>query len=213
MIRNRESIIQTTKQELERTDLKDYEREALKRTIQECQSNIENIEEVTTIEIGATTNDLIDAIQKEYQANTGEYGELFERFINSRITGLTPDGKHKEGLYIGQSACLELGINDQDLMCLKGQIPVEGKTEDIIRQLVNANYGTNIPLSGVVEQAQRDYDSVKYREDEVAKAKALMHLKEVQRDAGILRNGGAYYTLTTDQTYQDAKAICSGKTL
>ena len=42
-------------QTLEESGLEDYEERAANITIQECQSNIENIEEVATIEIGAET--------------------------------------------------------------------------------------------------------------------------------------------------------------
>lgn len=207
------SIMQRAMQTLEESGLEDYEERAANITIQECQSNIENIEEVATIEIGAETNALIKSIQTAYQFHLVDYWQDFERFVDKYVTGLTPDGKFKSGAYFGQSQCLTLGVGINELICFKGRNPMSGETEDLFRQIVNSNCGTNIPMSGVAQQALQDYESVAFGDDEMAKAQAFIHLKEVQRDSGLLRNGRSYYTLATDQNYQDAKAICTGRNL
>ena len=210
MIASRNSIMQRAMQDLEKGGLKDWEERAAYITIQECQSNIENIGEVTTIEIGAETNSLIKAIQTAYRFHLTDYWQNFERFIDNYVSGLTPDGERRNGAYFGQSQCLELGVGINELLCFKGRDPMNSETGDLFRQIVNANCGTNIPMSGVEQQALQEYESVAFGDDEIAKAQALIHLKEVQRDSGTLRNGGTYYTLATDQNYQDAKAICTG---
>ena len=207
------AIMQRAMQKLEKGDLRLNDETVQNMIIQECQSNIKNIDEVTTIEIGAQTNLLIKAIQTAYQCHLNDYWQNFERFINDYVTGLTPDGKPKNGLYFGQDQCLMLGVGINELLCFKGRSPMDSESGDLFRQIVNANFGTNIPMSGVVQQAIQDYEAVAFGDDEIAKAQAFTHLKEVQRDSGLLKNGGIYYTLATDQIYQDAKAICTGKKL
>lgn len=205
-------LMQKSMQELEKGGLKDFEEQAAKQTIQESQRNIENIDELTTIEIGAVTNSLIKAIQTAYSFHSTDYWSDFERFIDKYVSGLTPEGNQKNGPYFAQSECYELGVGINELLCFKGKDPMSGETGDLFRQIINTNYGTNIPMSGIEQQALQDFNAVAFGDDEIAKAKAFVHLREVQRDSGKLRNGlGSYHLLATDQDYQDAKAICAGK--
>lgn len=213
MKENRLSIMQRAMEDIKNNNLKDFEKTALNMTIQKCQSNIENIEEVTTIEIGAETNSLIKAIQTAYQLHLNKYWDNFENFMDGYIIGLTPEGKPKYGTYFGQEQCYQLGISINELLCFKGRNPMSSETEDLFRKIVNTNYGTNIPMSGVEQKALQDYDTVAFGHDEIAKAQAFMHLKEIQRDSGKLKNGGLYYTLATNKDYQNAKAICTGRSL
>lgn len=206
--------MQKAMQELEKGGLKKFEEEANKQVIQNCQSKIENIDEVTTIEIGAVTNSLIESMQTAYSYHLTDYWSDFEKFIDKYVLGLTPDGKLKDGPYFAKSQCYDLGVGINELLCFKGKDPMSGKTGDLFRQIINTNYGTNIPMSGIEEQALQDYNAVAFGDDEIAKAKAFVHLREIQRDSGSLRNGlGNYHLLANDQAYQDAKAICAGKTL
>lgn len=191
-----------------------FDKTASDMIIQKSQSYIENIEEVAAIEIGAETNSLIEAIQTAYQRNSTEYWQNFEKFIDEYVLGLTSEGKLKSGFYLGQNQCLSLGITSvNDLLCFKGRDPMKAETCDLFRQFVNNNYGTNIPMSGVEQQAKQDYEAVASGKDEIAKAQAFIHLKEVQRDSGKLKNGGFYYILSSDKNYQDAKTICAGRSL
>lgn len=206
-------LIQRNMQKLAKGGLMDFEERAAKELIQKCQSYIENIEEVTTIEIGVETNSLITAIQNAYKIHLFDYWHNFEKFIDEYVTGLTSNGNLKNGTYFGQRQCYTLGVGIKELMCFKGHDPMSSETCDLFRQIVNANYGTNIPMSGVEQQALQDFESVAFKDDEMAEAQALIHLKEVQRDSGTLRNGGTYYILATDQNYQDAKAMCMGRNL
>lgn len=210
---NKISTLQRAKQALDKGDLEYFEKQTTNKIIQNCQSNIENIEEVTTIEIGAETNSLIKAIQDAYKIHLEEYWQDFERFAEEYVTGLTPDGKRKDGAYFGQSQCLELGIGIDELSCFKGHDPMKGETGDLFKQVINTNYGTNIPMNGVEQQALEDYRTVAFGDDKTTKAQAFIHLREIQRDSGSLRNGVIYYTLATDKKYQEAKAICSEKKL
>jgi len=205
--------MQKAMQSLEHGGLSDLEANAAHKTIRNCQSNIENIDEVTAIEIGAETNSLINAIQAAYKIYLTEYWQDFEGFINNYVAGVTPDGERKSGAFYGQFQCMELGVGVNDLLCFKGRDPMHDEAGDLFRQVINANYGTNIPMSGIEQQALQNYRAVAFGDDEMAKAQALMQLREIQRDSGTLRNGVIYYTLATDQSYQQAKDICSGKQL
>lgn len=210
---NKTNTMQRVMQKLANGGLTDFEEKASNMVIQDCQSSIENIGEVTTIEIGAETNSLIKAIQTAYQFHLTDYWQNFERFVNEYVTGLTPDGKLKNGSYFGQNQCFTLGVGINELICFKGRNPMDYETGDLFRQIINANYGTHIPMNGVEQKALRDYEAVAFGDDEIAKAEAFMHLKEVQRDSGALKNGGTYYTLATNQSYQEAKTMCTGKSL
>lgn len=180
----------------------------LRSVAQDCENNIANIDEYTAIQIGAMTNYLILVIQRAYPLYAKGHHKNFEKFFEEHISGITKDGKLKEGKYLGQSQCASLGINTEDVSCFKDIYPtMSNKACDLFRQLVNANFGTNIPMSGIVERASEDYESVRSNEnvDRTTKDQAYMHLREAQRDSGYIRT-----ILATDREYQEAKARCTG---
>ena len=206
------SLMQQAMQKLKQGGLKDYEKASANMMIRECQSVIENIDEAATIEIGAHTNSLIKSIGLAYTAHSNEYWQNFEEFINKYVLGLTPDGKEIPGMYFGQSNCLALGVGIKELSCFKRISPTSKEAGDLFRNVINANYGTNIPMSGIEEQALQNYYAVAVT-DVIAKAQAYVHLMEVKRDSGELMSGGNYFLLATNQDYQNAKAMCTGKKL
>lgn len=199
--------------ELKEGGLKDVQEKVKKEIVQDCQTYIDHIDEVATIKIGDVTNSLIRAIQTAYKWQTHDYWTDFENFIDNNVIGLTSDGKMKSGLYYGQIQCYELGAGINDLLCFKGRDPMDEKTCDLFRQYVNNNFGTHIPMSEEIEQALRDLREAELSEDPVAKDKAFIHFREVQRDAGNLIGSGKYFILETDQKYQDAKTRCSGRSI
>ena len=69
--------------------------------------------------------------------------------------------------------------------------------------------GTKIPMAGVEENALREWENA----SEENKEQAFVTLKEVQRDSGSLRNGNTFYTLSNNQSYQEAKAHISGRSI
>ena len=154
------SLMQQTMQKLEQGGLKDYEKASANMIIRECQSVIENIDEAATIEIGAQTNSLIKSIGLAYTAHLNEYWQNFEEFINKYVLGLTPDGKEIPGMYLGRSACLELGVGIKELSCFKGISPTSKEAGDLFRNVI-----------------------------------------------------GSYFLLATNQDYQNAKAMCTGRKL
>ncbi len=179
------------------------------RSFIEAQENmLRNIDEVAVMGIGSTTNSLIEQIQIAYQLYPDEYFKNPESFITNRIIGYTPDGKRLDRTSYGQAECVELGITLNDLSFLKDRRPVDQETADILRKNVNNIFGTDIPLSGVEEQALKAYET---SEDELSKADAYVRLKELQRNSGKLKNGGTYFFLADDQKYQESKAMCSGR--
>ena len=214
MIREKNSLIHRWRSSLEKGGLMDYEKRAKQMVIESSKIYIDNIDEVTIIEIGSVTNSLIEAIKKAYQYHLVEYWQNFEKFMEKYIIGLTPDGKLKAGSFFGQSQCYELGVGLKELsICFKGKNPMTAETGDLFRKLINTNYGTNIPLTGVEEAALKEYESVAFGTDTDKKDQAFICLKEIQRDAGALKNGGDYYILATNQNYQEAKARCSGRSI
>ncbi len=190
----------------------DFEKEVANSLLENAENNIEHLEEITTIEIGAETNSLIQAIQTAYKINLNEYWENFENFLDKYVVGITSDGHLKNGAYFGQSQCLKLGISRDDLSCFKGKDPLQNEAADFFRQKINAQFGTTIPMSSEEKKAYDDYNEVVFGSDELAKEKAFVQLKEIQRDSGTLRNGNTYYILSTNEAYKNAKAsLSSGK--
>ena len=134
----------------------------------------------------------------------------FENFIDKYVLEVS-QGNHRRPKMM--MSCAEashnLGIKYEDIQCFKDQDPRKDEAADIFKQIINDNYGTNIPMSEVRNQAYDDYEKVALSGDKVSEANALIHLKEIQRDDGALKNGLIYYTLATDEDYQEAKRICS----
>ena len=184
-----------------------------KDTVISCQNEINNLDECATIEIGYSANEIINAIQSVYEFNPDEYASDFEGAIDRNIFG---KGDSKNGnviVHYGKHECDTLGIDTSDLLCFKGKNPMDDEVCDHFRSIVNENYGTNIPMSGVVAEAEKHYDDVKSSGDEVSTAKAFVQFKELQRDAGVLKNDndGMFILLGTIKEYQDAKALCGGR--
>lgn len=197
----------------DRTTLTPLEKEGCLRTIDE---HIDNIDEVTTILIGSHANRIIHSIQEAYNKHLNDYFNNFERFLEEHITGFSPydDKPSCTPTYDGaQISCLYLSIGNADLAWFKGHSPFEPEVCDLFRQHINNAYGTNIPMSGVLEQAKQDYDEVCYSGDQTAKDKTFVHWMEARRDSGDLLNGGTCYLLATNQEYQEAKARCAEKTI
>ena len=173
--------------------------------IKNCQTYLDNLNEIALIEIGFVTNSLIQAIQTAYNIHLQEYNQDIDGFMNRYITGFTPDGKPRPGSFLGQSQCLQLGISVAELSsCFRGISPMNNESGNKLRQMVNVSCNTKIPTKEELDQARREYESA-LRDEEEKRNKALMHFREMQRDAGLLRNGGMYYPLTVDPIYQEAK--------
>lgn len=214
ILQSKKALIHRCSQELKNKGLKDFEKKALNMVIRDSQIYLDNIDEVTTINIGATTNSVINSIQTAYKHHLVDYWQDFKSFADKYIVGMTEDGNFKRGSFFAQHECYSLGIGIKELAtCFEGRDPMKAEAGNLFRQLINANYGTNIPMEGVEQQALNDYGAVAFGSDPVAKDKAFVHLKEVQRDAGSLQNGGDYYLLVTNNEYQEAKTRLAGKKL
>lgn len=205
---NKMYTMQSCMQSIASGTLSEEEKNAYNKVISECQSYIDNIDEVAIIEIGADINDLIGCIQKAYKFHLNAYWDNFEKFISDYVIGVNPDGR---AMAFGSDLCYELGIDASDLLCFKGCNPMSAEAGDLFKQSVNSKCGTNIPMSGVEEQALKEYETLAFSDDELEKSKAYVRLKEIQRDSGLLKNGSTYYILENNQAYQKAKSECSGR--
>ena len=103
------------------------------------------------------------------------------------------------------SAAESLGITIEDLQCIKGLNPMDPEVINLFKTMVNEKLGTNIPMSGVLEQAQQEYESIPVGDKE-ASAAAFVRLRELQRDEGDFHNSGYLSSklLATDPDYQEA---------
>lgn len=180
--------------------------------IQECQNVLENLEEATRIEIGAATNGLIRLMQERYQEFPDLYFELFDDFLEKNITGMDREGNNVR-YCAGVDLCMVLGVTNSELTCFKDSNPMNSEVGDYFRQMINKNFGTTIPMNGELEKASQDYEFYYSGEDEVMKDQTFIKLKELQRDAGTLKNGPGYFLLGINSEYQEVKAKCTGRNI
>lgn len=200
VLANEYSIMRRAKQRL---DEGKYNNDAFKKgdemLIKDCSTFIDNIDEVVAFEIGRQTNKLIRGFQIAYKYHSNEYFKNFSEFVDNYVRGITPDGKEKNGTYFCQSECFNLGVGIQELSCFKDNYPLKEETGDIFRTIVNANFGTNIPMAAEVKQAEESYITNPCKE-------TLMHLMQVKRNSG--NNGKEMMDvrqLSTNSEYQEIK--------
>lgn len=198
---------------LDSVDISEDVKSNYARIADEILKYLDNLDEMTIIEIGASTNSLIDAISRAYNDHLTDYHNNFERFMDDYIIGITEDGQLKPGAFYAQRECSALGITTDDLEAIKGVAPNSEEAADILRQDVNEKLGTSIPMANEMHEAEVEYQAALDSGDKELENAALVHLKEVQRDSGKLRNGGKFYLLANDQQYQAAKAQTSGMSL
>ena len=71
---------------------------------------------------------------------------------------------------------------------LRKLAPNSEEAADILRQDVNEKLGTSIPMAKKCMKPQVEYQAALDSGDKELENAALVHLKEVQRDSGKLRN-------------------------
>ena len=173
-------------------------------SIQDAINNLDNLDEVTTIEIGSGVNHLIDRIQCAYGKEQAAYHNNFELFMKEFIF---------DSVFVPESIFM-LGITMEDLQCLKDTLPTERNYGDELRQRVNAVMKTTIPMAMEEEEAIREYENA----DDENKDQAFVKMRETQRDSGSLKlfeHLSILNTLANDQEYQEAKnrVSCKNKQL
>ena len=175
--------------------------------LNEQKNKIKNIDELAVIKLGATTNNLIDVIKREYKRHMTEYWGNFEKFITDYIIGKTPDGHFIPGSNAaGREDCEILGITLEDLMCFKGHDPLSDEMCDAFRQYININFGSNIPLSSAVRKAEEDFNAVLFKPDSAERDDIYIRAQEIARDSGAKRSDPVtYHFLADNKYYQEAK--------
>lgn len=213
IIKNERRTIQYQNSRLNDAEASDFDKEIATSVIKECQLYIDNVDEVTIIDIGADVNSLVKAIQQYYGLHISEYYGNFEYFMRSYIMGLaSPEPRDGYLALAGESECLDLGISFEDLKIFEGKSPFDDEVVNAFIEHVNRNFNTEVPRIGVYEEARKRYNDVAFSEDERTRAEALIALREVQKNGGYLRTGGEYYIEAKDEDLKDAKAICEGVT-
>lgn len=177
---------------------KQYEKDQTTKIIgvQKMQSYLDNIDEVTIIRIGNDVNRIIEQFQNTIKTNPLNIYNNFYSTVQS--------------WYMYSPIVLELHELDlklSDFECFRTMNYTEAVNKFI--ELMNVNFGTNIPLPGAVDEALNEYYE---KTDEQEKAQAFMRLRELQRDSGLLEHAGDFTLLNNDKAYQQAKEICSSKT-
>ena len=190
--------------------LTEEENYAIKRNKGRLILAIENPDETTIITIGNSVNSLIESIKKAYLSNMSMYYKNFETFCKDIIIG-------KEGFKgilpyaYGKSQCKYLGIDIDDLLCLKSIKPSNIDFGDTLIQKVNQFMSVNIPMSAIKEKAELQYQDAIKSEDSLAIDKAFVELMEIKRDSGELMHASVPYLLSQNDEYLSAKERVSGK--
>lgn len=175
----------------------------------DTESYLENIDEVVDIAIGSATNNLISKINAAHAKESYEYDKNPKVFLTDKVVDEDKNGKRRfSSNAYGATECGILGIEPDELMIFFRE--PSAANDDEFRKSVNWRLGTNIPTSEELKEAQAAYDEAV---ESVEKAKALVTLKELKRNAGMLKNGGMYNILANDEEYQEAKAMCNSRTI
>lgn len=179
--------------------------------IKDYSTYIDNIDEVVAFKIGQATNSLIKGFQEAYKAYNNEYFKNFSDFVDKYIRGIAPDGTMKNGMFYCQSECYFLGIGINELLCFKENDPLQEETGDLLRTIVNANYGTKIPMASEVKQAETELANIAFSENKYSADEydvAFIRAKEIQFNSGNkgLNVLSPECLLATDEAYQRAIA-------
>lgn len=177
---------------------------AFEAIIQDTKNNLDNLDEVTTIEIGSGVNYLIKRIQRAYGKDQAAYHNNFESFMKEFIF---------DSVFVPESIFM-LGITMEDLQCLKDTLPTERSFGDKLRQRVNDVMKTTIPMAMEEEEAIKEFENA----TDENKDQAFVKMRETQRDSGSLKlfeHLSILNTLANDQAYQEAKnrVSCKNKQL
>ena len=197
-------VIDDQKKLLENPSLNERQKNSCRWKITESQHRIENIDEVTLINIGDNVNNLIETIKKGFQENLRMYYFQFDAFMEKCCLG-NDDEKvsHYPSRY---SYAKKLGITKEDLQCLKATHPFKGDFGDELRQRVNFVMGTKIPTVKEMNKIEKQYNNIDAITDEKTADQVYVDYQEMCRDAGLLKNDLGYFLLADNVQYQEAKS-------
>lgn len=190
-------------EKLNQPGISEFDQIVANKVVTNAQRNLDNIDEVTTINIGSEVNGLIKQIQYAFSKDGSDYFNQFDKFMEKWVLGEYDKNGNKKPGPAATGYVQSLGITSEDLQCLKGSVPIKYDFGDVLRQRANTVIGTNIPMASVEEKAEHELEAA----TEENKAQAYVKWMEIQRDSGSLRNGNSYNVLATNQTYQEAKAM------
>lgn len=173
------------------------------------ESYLENIDEVVDIEIGSATNTLISNINAAHAKERYDYDKDPRAFLTDKVVDMDKNGNRRFSSDVyGATECGILGIEPDELMIFFRE--PSAANDDEFRKSVNWRLGTNIPTLEELKEAEVAYEKAA---EPVEKARAFVTLKELQRNAGMLKRGGIYDILATNEAYQKAKEMCNSRTL
>lgn len=215
IIKNRLNLIKEFQVKL--IDPKNENDEIVKNTaknfIQYNKNDLNHIDEVTTLFIARSVNNLVRDVQFGFYQDMDKYFNNFDIFVDNWVIFTPPKPNVEQSFPNHYSISFyDLGMTKDDLECLRGTNPDNIGFGDKLRQKVNDFYGINIPMDGELEKAKRklseitDTDSIEY-------AQAFVNLKEVQRDTGEFYNTQGAVIMSNIPQYQEAKARISGRNI
>ena len=203
------------KKELEDQRLNEGVKAAAKKNLLFTQHEIENIDELTLIEIGAAVNYLIEKI-KMYYRNNGNNGTMYFQQFDSFMEEFCLKNVPGRDLVCIQADLL--GLSKEDLQCLKDTVPINANFGDELRQKVNFAMGTKIPTSEEMLMLQTEFNNTQRLDINVSeeiKDQALVDYMEMRRNAGMDKRLMPVDSpfLADNPKYQAAKDRLSGRSL
>lgn len=181
---------------------------------EEFRNDIQFIDETTTFEIGRSINWIIKGLEETCQVNSGLYFSNYEQVISDVLlqhgmtnAPLTFQGSFSPSFFGRiKSECDLLGITVDDLICLKGTNPITDYTfGDPLRLRTNQIMGTNIPMAGELENAEKK-DTATMTDEE-------FYQNYVERLELAHAAGEGYKHLELNEKYLEAKNNISGRSM
>lgn len=179
--------------------------------IAEWKDTLEHIDEYVAYVIGDSVSRIISAMKEFYVACRDKYEYYFDETIMKHLSGFVNmcGCDNFSGFYM---PCNILGMTPEMIArCFQGKNPMDPEVCDAFISMVNVNFGSNVPLSGELENAEKVMNAAheNKEEDPVTFAKAHVEWYEKMRDSG--KGGSGFWILSTNPSYQKAKEKAEGK--
>ena len=169
---------------------------------------IDNIDEITEIEIGAIVKYIIEKVK---EACSRFPTQFFSHFKEPVALCLEKNKKAVEDVY----TILDISLDDL-AEYFQGKNPSDKEVQDQFIEFVNFTLGTRIPKIGVEEEAMSRYlnllkssthdsSSVGEQQTSVDIACAYCYLKDIQIASGTAKLGGVYSYRASDKEYLQHK--------
>jgi len=173
-------------------------KKGLEWALEAMKKELENIDEYTMYQIGNAVYEMLRDLETYYKTEkrTFDLQDLDKGIKNSFLIDRV----------CARAREMDISLDKLDYY-FRNQIPTEKATKDRFIQMVNTNFGTNIPLTGELEELKKEFDEMHI--DDPERDKKLVELIEMRSRAGRTHS---FYTIPSlDENYLAAKERIAAK--